>query len=476
MTALRALAQLAIPGVNDPALLEQAIRAGLAERGGYLPARFSASIPICPPESQPILPESAAAVLKRMLTGEHKDLLPELLQRAAVGGFILPPETLPALLDVQEPGLRALILPVLGARGAWLAAQNQDWGWALPRDPRQAWETGTRAERLAALKAIRAERPAEARKWVQEEWQRESPEDRAAFVSAFSIGLSPDDEPFLEACLDDRRKEVREAAQMLLLRLPQSRLVERMWARAHPLVRAGATLEVTLPEEADSAAKRDGLNGAPLRKGMGAGANRLAQLMACVPPVRWSQALRRSPATLITLAQESEWHEPLLVGWALAACRTQDADWAAAVLQQAAASVKIHNLLEAETRQSLAMLLEPEQMQAIVETACAQHLQDEASPLWEILQQYTRPWTPALAWRVIQEMQQQAHEPRHRLPHLLPSFARRIPPEMSDELAVGWPEQTSALWQAKIDEFLQILNLRKQIWHSLEKPHDHPVA
>ncbi|PWH14624.1 MAG: hypothetical protein DDG60_07680 [Anaerolineae bacterium] len=468
MTSLHALAQAALPGVNDPSLLDQAARAGLAERGGYLPARFSGNIPICPPETRPILPESAANLLKRMLTGEHQDLLPELLERAAAGGFVLPPETLPAMLETKETALRSLLLPVLGERGRWLAAQNPAWDWALPREPRQAWETGTRAQRLAALKTIRAERPAEARAWMQEEWQRDSPEERATFLSAFAIGLSPDDEPFLEACLDDRRKEVREAAQMLLLRLPRSRLMERMWARAQPLVRADPTLQVTLPEEADSAARRDGLDDAPLRKWMGAGANRLARLLACVPPSRWSQALRRSPGALLSLAMESEWREPLLVGWALAACRTQDADWAAAVLQQAAASVNLRNLLEAETLQSLAMLLAPERMQAIVETAFAQRVQDDASPLWEILQQYARPWTPALAWRVIQEMQRQAHEPRSRLPHLLPFFARRIPPEMSAELSAGWPEHTSALWQTKIDEFLQILSFRNRIWHSLE--------
>ena len=61
--------------------------------------------------------------------------------------------------------------------------------------------------------------------------------DRARFLAALATGLTVDDDAFLEQALDDRRKEVREAALELLRRLPGSSLGRRMAERARAAVR-----------------------------------------------------------------------------------------------------------------------------------------------------------------------------------------------------------------------------------------------
>ena len=325
MTTLHSLSQSAMLGSTDDALLVAAARTGLAELGGYIPATFAGEITVCGAESQPQMPEKAATLLNRLVAGEFDGLLPEFLQLTAERGYIVPPETIPALLGLGKNDLRKLVLPVIGERGRWLAAHNPAWAYALGRDPLEAWENGVRAERIAALEQIRAEEPGKAREWVQASWEKDAPEDRALFLGAYSVGLSFEDEPFLESCLDDKRKEVRDAARGLLIRLENSHFVGRMWARVKPLVRikskflGGDSLEVSLPERIDPAAKRDGLGGAPLRKKMGEKANLLAQMIASIPPALWSREFNRPPEKILSLVLGHQWKEALLLGWALAA-------------------------------------------------------------------------------------------------------------------------------------------------------------
>jgi hypothetical protein len=189
MTSLHSLTQSAMLGSADDSLLVSAIQTGIAELGGYIPATFEGKSTACPLESQPQMPEKAAGLLKRLVAGEFDGLLPEFLQLTAERGYIVPPETLPALLGLGKNDLRKLVLPVIGERGRWLAAHNPAWAYALGRDPRDAWENGVRVERIAALEQIRASEQGKARGWIQASWEQDSPEDRSLFLGACSVHL-----------------------------------------------------------------------------------------------------------------------------------------------------------------------------------------------------------------------------------------------------------------------------------------------
>ena len=81
---------------------------------------------------------------------------------------------------------------------------------------------------------------------IPERWETDSAQDRALAVAALAVGLGPADEPFLERCLDDRAKGVREEAQRLLDRLPGSARAARMAARLRPLISVSGTLRKEL--------------------------------------------------------------------------------------------------------------------------------------------------------------------------------------------------------------------------------------
>lgn len=203
---------------------------------------------------------------------------------------------------------------VLGQCGAWLAAQNPDWTYALntPTMNRSgdgyARGAGGLAETTARTRS--AARAGRAEFYVEED----APDERAAFIATLSIGLSLTDEPFLEAALDDRRKEVRQIAAQWLTQLPPSRLCQRMIDSTIGLLSIKkqllkTQLEVVLPEACDKAMVRDGLEVKPPR-GVGEKAWWLQQLLAATP---LSTRTQRWPiATLIQAAAKSEWHTPII--------------------------------------------------------------------------------------------------------------------------------------------------------------------
>src|SRR5690606_35435303 len=98
----------------------------------------------------------------------------------------------------KESALRELAVAAGGQRANWLALHNPRWSFAVQEEP-ELWETGTRDQRLALLRTLRATAPDEARAKVEAVWKQEPADIRAAFVAQLAVNLSGDDIPFLEA-------------------------------------------------------------------------------------------------------------------------------------------------------------------------------------------------------------------------------------------------------------------------------------
>lgn len=475
MTTLKSLAQSVMLGTSDPdALLVSAIKTGIGELGGWMPLAFESREAACPPETRPQMTERAGGLLKRMIYGEFDAVLPEFLQLAAARARIAPPETLPALLGLGKKELRLLVLPVLGERGCWLAGYNPAWGYALAPVREADWETGSLAQRISLLENLRATAPHTARELVQATWEADPAEARVAFLATFAIGLNIQDEALLDACLDDKRKEVRDAALSLLARLPESRLVTRTVAQLEPFIclkpkfLGGDTLEVSLPEKLEIDMKRDGVGTAILFKGMGAKSNTLVQMLALVPPSIWNCKWNRTPEKLIQTALGSEWQEALLLGWMLATERNADPQWAAALAEAALKQAEARKVLQGEYMARLALHINMEKLEALVSFTPLVNELDDKNPCLDLLEATPHAWSTKLARTVMGSLRRQAGGAHWRLMRALPGFALRIPPALADEFATGWPaaEKTRG-WETWIEQFNTLMNFRKEMVDSL---------
>ena len=303
--------------ITDPAaaLLTQATVLDAYRRAGRLAAEAPRTLPApAEPDDRPACSTTALEVLELILSGEVPIpggvalLAGQWLEGAARAGRRVPARLLPRLLDLgsTSPALQTALCTVVGPRGRWLAGHHDRWSWAAGEaldnleavQPRFA--TAAKAERLALLEAVRSADPARGLDMLRSTWKSDPLAERALLLAVLAVGLSDNDEPFLEAALDDRSAGVRQVAVDLLGRLPASSRAARMAERLQALVQR-TTLTFAPPGVPDGAARRDGINDAA-PAGMGVSAWRLAQLVGGAPLSFWTEHLGLTPAETVMLA------------------------------------------------------------------------------------------------------------------------------------------------------------------------------
>jgi len=335
-------------GGSARALLEAAAVALTYRRAGETPLAGRPTIAPAPDESRPVVPEPAAARLDLLLTDgatgwggpAQRAVLGQWLVEAGRRRLLVPPETLPILLDLgrRDSALRPALGAVAGRRGHWLAQRQSDWryfrdvgGEVVDTDPHD-WLTGTPGERLARLVALRSTDPAKGLELLTEAFDAEPPHDRVLLLGALETGLAARDEALIEHALDDRRREIRQVAAELLRKLPGSALGRRMSERTAASVHfADSALTVTAPASIDAAMLRDDVDPSPPR-GVGLGAWLLEEIVSATPLSFWSTLTGRDPAGVLALPVADGWQPVLLRGLARATAAQRDPAWAAALL------------------------------------------------------------------------------------------------------------------------------------------------
>lgn len=321
-----------VDGLVDAEGPEAEVLAAAAVLGGYRragwqpPAWRGARIPPAEEDTRAECTPTAAQLLELLLdrnirvsadTAGGNELLTRRWLVACAAADRRPPVRLLAqllALGTTNPAFRDEVAAVAGPRGAWLAARNPRWGWAMPLDVDTAAEqftvTGTWSKRVTLLTAVRRRDPDAGRAMVEQTWRAEPATGRATLLEALEVGLSDADEPLLESTLDDRSATVRSTAAGLLDRLPNSRRAQRMAERMRALTRPDGTVE--LPDKPDAAARRDGI--ANRREpGFGPRASLLVQLVGSAPLPAEPNLAGASPE--------------LVTGWTKAALRQRNRTW-----------------------------------------------------------------------------------------------------------------------------------------------------
>lgn len=353
---------------SPAALLDAAAVQTVRRRAGLRPAEAGPRPEPAPRDPRPAPPEPARRRLAQLLAGrtgagsgggrrgaapDLTELLPQWLAAAGRYGYRAPAALVPALLDAARArtDLRPQALALAGARGLWLARLNPDWRFALrggaggagelprPEDRpgvERLWQEGLFAERVALLGSVRAHEAAAATLLLSTTWATERAEDRLMFLDSLRVGLTAGDEPFLEAALGDRSRNVRATAAELLSALPESALAGRMAERALACVGPEG---VTPPAECDAGMLRDGVVRRP-PAGRGERAWWLGQLVEAAPLSCWRERFGGlAPAEIVALpvAEGESWREELHAAWCRAAVRQRDPDWSKALLGAASA-------------------------------------------------------------------------------------------------------------------------------------------
>lgn len=488
-TALLGTDRRPLPSGTD--LLGEAALHTVRRRAGRLPGPAPARSAVAAPavDVRASVPEAARRRLASLLTrGGHAEasltspaeLLPQWLAAASAHGYRAPRELVPALLDAgrSRTELRAEIAAFTGPLGRWLAALNPEWRYltriplhtesseeaeAVQADVQSLWQEGLFAERVALLARLRRRDPAAALALLGTTWRTERAEDRALFLDALQESLSPADEPFLEAALDDRAKSVRATAAELLAALPGSALAARMTERARALVELTGTvgaprLLVHPPTACDPALRRDGVpEHAPT--GRGDRAFWLGEIVAATPLALWTSMLG-TPERILALPADDDWRAELHEAWARAAVRQHDVPWARALL------ARTEPVPQAGTAAKLLTVLEPEHR---AEWTARLLADDGLNDAFQALVTCPGPWPQPLSTAVVAALAGTARRGGYPWSHsgVLGLAERSLDPSVAPELD-ALAASCSAAWAEILTRLSATLRLRAAMLAELQ--------
>lgn len=329
---------------TEKALLHTAGVLGTCQLAGLLPAAH-ANAPT-PAEEETFPQDPRLDLLTGILSDGPARLQVEAFQKLATAGKRLPHRLLPKALEAgrRSTALRPFLLPVLGARGSWLAAQNQAWAYAvggstIETASEDVWAHGSLEQRKLFLTKLRETDAARARDLVAAALESEGAKERAVFIECLATNLTLEDEPLLDSALSDKSKEARQTAARLLSSLVPSRFAQRMAERLLLLLKAekkflrGTVVTLEAPTAYDDAWKADLIEETkPKGIAMGDRAWWLWQLVRSTPLGWWEEQTEMKPADLLSWAQKSDWKDALLQGWAEAQAVQRRVEWAEAFL------------------------------------------------------------------------------------------------------------------------------------------------
>ena len=316
-------------GEFERRLLLQAGTWSVYRQAGEMAAHIDDVPEPAPDETLPVCSQSIARLLHGMLLGEHENLLPTALCYLQEAHLRIPYELLPQALSARTMVLQSAVFPVLGERGIWLSQFNPAWSWvknflpladgALPDDAETIWQEGSTGQRSEILRRLRAIDAAKGRVWLENVWKQEKAEARLELVKTLEVGLSSEDEPFLEKALDDRAASVKVAVPPMLARIPTSAFAQRMMSRADAiLTNDQGKLKLKLPTTFDKTWLRDGIFEKP-QPGVGERSWWMVQIIGSGPPPHWEEQFGLAPTALIAMAETDKFGASLIEAWSRAA-------------------------------------------------------------------------------------------------------------------------------------------------------------
>lgn len=424
--------------------------------------------------------------LALILSGTYETALSEFLSHLIENKKCLPPELLPDLLDqcLANPKLWEKLRFTIGERGEWLIQQNPDWQNLVSTPQKTHWQTGSSDQRMALLKLLRRTEPEKVIPMIESTWEEDSLKDRVSFIETIEINLSKKDEPFLENCLDNNRKEIRKVAANLLTLMPDSNLIQRMFDRLKGLIslKKGvlkkSKLEISLPENGIDELIRDGIDSSHQWHKAGMKAGQLGQMIAVIPPDFWETHFEKNTEEALQLFIRSDWSELLLDALTEAALKHKNKNW-----MQAIGSFWVNN----QNKQRWENFIPKKLFEALpaelfnnlaIECLNIQdNVFDENAPVNAILKAANHPWKDELTLKIIKKMQDwiagksAGYWSGWHLRTILKQAAYSCNPDLFDTLQKGWSANAYiwTSWERDIDDFLSVLKFRKDMIGELKK-------
>jgi len=483
---LKALEQVGIQATQAPeaVVLEGAALYHQLRRAGFPLQQLEAPTTPMLQGKQAAAPPQAARQMEHIVRGNFREALPEALQLLHQANLPLPPEHLPALLykAAKKPDFWYALRPVLQPADFELLRLNPDWSSIAERPPVADWQKETQADRVQMLRRLRFEQPEQATSWLTTCWEGLTPTEKKELISILDTGLNASDQPFLEAQLSDSRKEVRQSAAQLLLKIPDTPLQDTLYKEAATwlTLHKDGRLDLHAPPKPISAFKKLGLYSSKKHKYTGGErAGYAYDILSKVPPKRWEAYFRKSTLDALRLFARANQHQLLTDAIANAALLHQDHRWIEALLRHWWRTDNEVRWNSALGKQLMAALPDP-----LFNEIMSQHLKqhqgyiEERSFAGQLLCLGVHKWESRVARQVLQNFRdwlnaaQSVYWNMWHYKRILRVAAYLAPVDILPAFRAGWNQRTpiGGNWEGDIDRLLKTLAFRKDLNEVLNPP------
>lgn len=468
-------------------LLEGATLYAQMRKAGFQPEKWKDDIPFpAQKDKSKICSKKSSEHLAMILTGSFTPALDNYIEQLIFNKKSLPPELLPELLEKcrSDKTLWGKLKNAIGERGNWLIEQNEDWHFLVGKSTQVEWEDGTKEERLALLNHLRKTQPDEALENIESTWEEDDWQHRVEYLKTLKHNLSLADEPFLEKCLDEKRKDLRRTAAVLLEKIEGAELRKRMWKRLKNCVNLKSRtlkkekIEIELPETCDDEMLRDGVD--PRKKWHKGGlkASYFAQMFIIVPPSNWEVYFDKKAKEVLDIFIRSEWAELLVQASIASAVRHQDENWMEAIAHFYFKNHDKNHWEGLDVKELLEKLPDHLFNQfAIQELKDFKTILENSEPLVHLLQLNESTWDKNLTLLMMKNLRYLISQNINygwnmiHYRNMLDRAAYGSDPELYEILDRSWANDESywTNWGKEIDNFLRVLKFRRDVVVALEK-------
>lgn len=421
--------------------------------------------------------EEAARFVQQILSGPYREAWEEMLDLLRKTGRVLPAAALPLVLEwlAKEKARFEEARPLLGARGRWLMAQLPEWQPFLQKPDPKSWQVASLEERKKILLQVRKTNPEAGLQQLRSTWAEDGWKERHELLKRLETGLSLSDESFLETCLDDKRREIRQTAAQLLALLPGSALSERLQSYARSMLKFSLTgaWQLSPPEQPPAAWQRDGIDGGGAGTG-GPKALLIRKLWGHIAPQLWAPLLGVKPTELPRQIERGEWSGALTEALTDAIVLFRSSEQADALVRYW--RYKFTDELPGGWERLMPLLSEGAFADIVREALSGSAtLLPDRSLAYYLLLNKTLPWPADIAAQTIGGLRQwlaQSTAPDWSAMHyraLLKTAAYRCPVILLPQLDRDWPAANGKVWyywENDVRLFLRVLTFRKEMTDS----------
>ena len=418
--------------------------------------------------------------LQNILKGRYAPALAEFITFLSINEKKIPSGYLPELFNVslKNESLWHLLKPVIGQKGQWLLQQIPEWAKLVDEVDALNWETGTLVEKEKVLQYWRKHEPKKAITALESIWSQEEVKNKVIFLKTLSQYISINDESFLEERLTDKQKIVRLAAASLLSRIRNSALLNRLFTELlNYLEIREDTIEFELPEELPNLTK-DGIYPIP-QKGVRGGmkAAWLRQIIAKLPPHKWSELLDKDAEECLCFFEKGKWADQVFPALVEAALWHKNEDWQMALLShlhQKGNQFDIPALLLKKNIASLSSTVFDELSTTFLENT--PRIIEDKSIFYLLLIESHHPWSDKLSLHVVRNFQgwmQNTTDNYLSTSHyrqLFEAAAYATQPHLLEKLKTGWPTRSTVwyYWEDAIEKLVRTIAFRTEMRKELE--------